>query len=203
VRHSSLEEESGNEMYILATQQPNWWGAVDLVVRSSLPPASLSGGVRAAIRSVDADLPASDFQTLGDIVDRAVSPRRFILLLIEAFAFTALVLASLGIYGVLSYTVSRRTQELGIRMALGASARMLQGRVVARTLMMAAIGVAIGWVGALALSRLIGSLLFGVAAVDPLTYAGVTLLLLGIAALAGYFPARRASRIDPMKVLTA
>jgi len=203
VRHSSLEEQAGNEMYILATQEPNWWGAVEMVVRSPLPPESLAGGVRAAIRSVDGDLPASDFQTLEDIVDRAVSPRRFILLIIQGFAVTALLLASLGIYGVLSYSVSQRTQEMGIRMALGASRRQLQAQVVARTLLMASIGVVIGWVGALALSRVMGSLLFGVGSTDPLTYAGVTVLLIAIAALAGYVPARRASRVDPMKALTA
>jgi predicted lysophospholipase L1 biosynthesis ABC-type transport system permease subunit len=203
VRHSSLEEQAGNEMYILATQQPGWWGAVGLVVRSPLPPELLAGGVRAAIRSVDPDLPASDSQTLQDIVDRAVSPRRFILLIIQGFAVTALLLASLGIYGVLSYSVSQRTREMGIRMALGASRRRLQAQVVARTLVMASIGVVIGWLGALALSRVMGSLLYGVGTTDPLTYAGVTVLLIAIAALAGYVPARRAAHVDPMKVLTA
>lgn len=203
VRHSSLEEEAGNEMYLLVTQNPNWWGAVELVVRSPLPPESLAGGVRAAIREVDPDLPASDFQTLGDIVDRSVSSRRFTLLLIQAFALTALLLASLGIYGVLSYTVSQRTREVGIRMALGAQAARVRRQVVARTLTLAAIGVGVGCIGALALSRLIASLLYGVAPTDALTYVGVTVLLLGIATLAGYFPARRASKVDPMTVLTS
>ena len=158
--------------------------------------------MRAAIRGVDPSLPASDFQTLGDIVTRAVSPRRFILLLIEAFAFTALALASLGIYGVLSYSVSQRTQEMGIRMALGAQASQMQRQVVVRTLALAAGGVVIGWVGAFALSQLIASLLFGIEPTDPTTFIAVTVLLMGIAALAGYFPARRASRIDPMTVLS-
>ncbi len=203
VRHSSLEEVSGNEMYILVTQQPFWWGAVELVARSSLPPESLAGGVRAAIRAVDPDLPASDFQTLGDIVDRSVSPRRFILLLIQAFALTAAVLASLGIYGVLSYSVSQRTREMGIRMALGAQASQMRRQVVVRTLVLAAVGVAIGCAAALAASRLVASLLYEIEATDPMTFAGVTVLLLAIAAMAGYFPARRASRIDPMAVLTS
>jgi len=203
VRHNSLEEASSNEMYILATQQAFWWGAVELVARSPLPPESLAGSVRAAIRAVDPNLPASDFKALGEIVDRAVSPRRFILLLIEAFAFSALALASLGIYGVLSYSVSQRTREMGIRMALGAQAAQMKRQVVARTLMLASVGVVIGWVGALALSRLVASLLYGVEATDLMTYAGVTILLIGIALLAGYFPARRASRVDPMTVLTS
>jgi predicted permease len=203
VRHSSLEEEAGNEMYILVSQQPTWWGAVELVVRSSLPPESLVGGVRAAIRAADADLPASDFQSLNDIVDRAVSPRRFILLLIESFAFAALLLASFGIYGVLSYSVSQRTREMAIRMALGAPAAGLRRQVVGRTLALTGAGIAIGWAGAWLLSRMVASLLYGVSATDPATYGGVALLLALIAALAGYFPARRASRIDPMAVLTA
>ncbi len=202
VRHSSLEEESGNEMYILVTQQPFWWGAVELVARSPLPPEALVGGVRAAVRAVDPNLPVSDFQTLSEIVDRAVSPRRFILLLIQTFAVTALALASLGIYGVLSYSVSQRTQEMGIRMALGAQAAQIRRQVVARTLALAAVGVVIGWIGAFSLSQLIASLLFGVEPTDPTTFVGVTVLLLAIATLAGYFPARRASRIDPMTVLT-
>lgn len=203
VRHSSLEEESSNEMYILVNQQPFWWGAVELVARSPLPPEFVAGSVRAAIRAVDPNLPASDFRTLGEIVDRAVSPRRFILLLIQAFAFTALVLASLGIYGVLSYSVSQRTQEMGIRMALGAQAAQMQRQVVARTLALAVVGVAIGCLGALVLSRLITSLLYGIEATDPVTFVGVIALLLAIAAMAGYLPARRAARIDPMSVLTS
>ena len=202
VRHSSLEQEAFNEMYMPITQQRDW-GSLELVVRSPLPPESLAAGVRTALRGVDADMPTAEFQTLGTIVDRSVSPRRFILMLIEAFAATALVLASLGIYGVLSYTVSRRTQEMGIRMALGASGAQMQRQVVVRTLMLAGIGIAIGWIGAFLLARLIGSLLYGVEPTDPATFASVTVLLGVIAAAAGYLPARRASKIDPMSVLTS
>jgi ABC-type antimicrobial peptide transport system permease subunit len=163
----------------------------------------LVAGVRAALRSTDADMPTTDFQTLGDIVDRSVSPRRFTLMLIEAFAVTALVLASLGIYGVLSYTVSRRTQEMGIRMALGASGAQLKRQVVIRTLVLAGIGIVIGWIGAFSLSRLMDSLLYGVEPNDPSTFIAVTVLLVVIAGVAGYAPARRASKIDPMSVLTS
>lgn len=202
VRHSSLEEASSNEMYILATQQPSWWGAVELVARTSLPPAAVASSVRAAIRTVDPNLPASDFQTLSDIVERSVSPRRFTLLLVQTFAFMALLLASLGIYGVLSYSVSQRTKEIGIRMALGAEATHMRRQVLGRTLTMTSIGIAIGFVGAFGLGNVIASLLYGVDPIDPVTYGAVSLILLSIATVAGYLPARRASRVDPMTALT-
>jgi ABC-type antimicrobial peptide transport system permease subunit len=188
-------------MYILVTQQPTWWGAVELVARTSLPSEAVAPAVRRAIRGVDPNLPASDFQTLSDIVERSVSPRRFTLLLVQAFAFIAIVLASLGIYGVLSYTVSQQTREIGIRMALGADAAHMQRRVLGRTLMMAAVGIGIGIVGAFALANVVASMLYGVEPHDPTTFAGVAVLLVIVATLAGYFPARRASRVEPMKAL--
>jgi len=201
VRHSSLEEDSSNEMYILVTQQPFWWGAVELVARTTLPPTAMAATVRNAIRQVDPNLPASEFQTLDEIVDRSVSPRRFTLLLVQAFGLIALVLSSLGIYGVLSYTVSQRTKEIGIRIALGASAAHMRSKVLGRTLAMAAVGILVGFVGAFALANVIASLLYGVEPNDPATFAGVAALLVVIAAFAGYLPARRASRVDPMRAL--
>jgi ABC-type antimicrobial peptide transport system permease subunit len=200
VRHSSLEEEAGNEMYMNIRQQQDW-GAIDAVVRTKLPLESLAPGIRAALRSLDPTLPTGDFQTLGQIVDRAVSPRRFILLLLAAFTAVALFLASLGIYGVVSYSVSQRTQEIGIRMALGASAGSVRWRVLNKTLTLASIGIAIGAAGSFAVARLLGSLLYGVAPTDPLTFAAMMVVLTLIALLAGYVPARRASRIEPMSVL--
>jgi predicted permease len=200
VRHSSLEEEAGNEMYMNIRQQGDW-GAIDVVVRTKLPVESIAPGIQAALRSLDPTLPTSDFQTLDQIVDRAVSPRRFVLLLLGAFTAVALLLASLGIYGVVSYSVNQRTQEIGIRMALGASARSVRWRVLRKTLALAAIGIAIGAVGSFAMARLIGALLYGVAPTDPLTFAAMMVVLTLIALLAGYLPARRASRIDPMSVL--
>ncbi len=200
VRHSSLEEESGLEMYIPVTQQRDW-GAIDIVVRTKLPMESLAPAIRAALREADPNLPTGDFQTLGQIVDRAVSPRRFIVLLLGAFAVTALLLASLGIYGVVSYSVNQRTQEIGIRMALGASAASVRWDVITRTLLLAFLGVAIGVVGSFALARLMSSLLYGVTPSDPPTFGAMVVLLALIAVLAGYLPARRASRIAPMSVL--
>jgi ABC-type lipoprotein release transport system permease subunit len=200
VRHSSLEEEAGLEMYMPIRQQSNW-ASLELVVRTNLPPESVAPGVRTALRAVDPRLPTSDYQTLDQIVDRSVSPRRFILLLIGAFAVTALLLASIGIYGVVSYSVSQQTQEIGIRMAMGASAAQVQGRIVVKTLILTSVGILVGMVGAFMVSRLMASLLYGVGPTDPLTFVAMTLLLTLISVLAGHLPARRASRIDPMSVL--
>jgi ABC-type antimicrobial peptide transport system permease subunit len=182
-------------------RQQGDWGAIDVVVRTKLPVETIAPGIRAALRSLDPTLPTGDFQTLGQIVDRAVSPRRFVLLLLGAFTAVALLLASLGIYGVVSYSVNQRTQEIGIRMALGASAANVRWRVLKRTLVLASIGVAIGAMGSFAMARVIGSLLYGVTAADPLTFVAMMVVLAAIALLAGYVPARRASRIDPMSVL--
>jgi predicted permease len=200
VRHGALEEEAGLEMYMPITQQTDW-GSLELVVRTKKEPELLAADVRAALRAVDPDLPTGEFQTLGQIVDRAVSPRRFILLLIGAFAATALLLASLGIYGVVSYSVSQRAQEIGIRIALGASATQVQRRILVNTLALTAAGILIGTLASLGLSRLMASLLYDVSPTDPLTFVAMILLLIVISALAGHLPARRASRIDPMSVL--
>jgi predicted permease len=200
VRHSALEEEAGNEMYFPISQQRDF-GSLDLVVRGQLPPEALASSVQAALREADPTLPVLDYQRLSDIVDRAVSPRRFILYLLGGFAVSAVLLVSLGIYGVLSYSVRQRTHEIGIRRALGESATQVQGRVVGRTLALATIGILLGGVGSTALSGLIASLLYGVSPTDPLAFAAMVALLLLISAMAGYVPARRASRIDPLVAL--
>jgi len=137
----------------------------------------------------------------GDGVDHAVSPRRFFVLLVGVFAGLGLFLASLGIYGVISYSVTQRTQEIGIRMALGATRGRVQLGVIAKTIGMAAIGIAIGAVASVGVSSLIASLLFGTTPTDPPTFAAIVLLLVIVALLAGYIPARRASRINPMVAL--
>jgi len=199
VRHKFLEEDSGIEMYFPMGQQG--WPTLEMVVRSRLPVETLLGPVGEAIRATDPAMPTGDFRTLSSIVDRAVSPRRFTLLLLVGFAGTALLLAALGIYGVLSYTVNQRVPEIGIRMALGESSGQVLGRVVARTMALAGVGAALGIGGSLALSRLMASLLYGVEATDAWTFLSMTAVLLSVSALAGYFPARRASRTDPMVAL--
>jgi predicted permease len=202
VRHLALEQSSGNEMYIPIPQcgsQPS----ADLVVRSTLPAPQLAVAIRAKLQPLAANLPGNDFRTLQQIVDRSVSPRRFLVLLLGGFAAFALVLASLGIYGLISYSVNQRTQEIGIRMALGASARDVQGGIIRQTLKLAAIGIVLGTIASWIMAQSAAGLLFGVTARDPGTFLAMLLVLTIVAIVAGYLPARRASRIDPMVALRA
>ncbi len=200
VRHEALEKAGGPEMY-LPMRQTGDYAAMQLVVRTALPPDSLAAGIRTALRPIDPNLPVREFVTFQDLVDRAVSPRRFLVLLLAGFAAFALILASLGIYAVISFSVSQREQEIGIRMALGASATDLQRRIVLRTLGLAALGLALGMAGSRVLSSALGSLLFGITTGDPVTFIEVGTLLIAVAAIAGYIPAWKASRIDPMVAL--
>ncbi len=202
VRHMALEKGAGAEMYLNIRQCPDY-GSWDLTVRSTLPLSVLSSRVESTLRPIAPDLPNSSMQPLTQLVDRAVSPRRFIVLLLAAFASFALTLASLGIYGLISYSVNRRTQEIGVRMALGASTFNVQSSIVSRTLALAAAGLLVGVAISSGLARAVRSLLFGVGAGDPLTFLGAALVLMSIAVLAGYLPARRASKIDPMICLRA
>ena len=173
----------------------------ELVVRSDLPAGTLAGSVQAALRAVNPEEPAYALEPLDGIVDHAVSPRRFLLVLVMSFAGLGLVLASLGIYGVISYSVAQRTQEIGIRMALGASTGRVQMDVMTKTLRLAAMGIAAGTIVSFAMAKGIAALLFGTAPTDAVTYAAVVFSLGAVALLAGYLPARRASRIDPMQAL--
>jgi predicted permease len=200
VRHMALEEGSGNEFYIPIRQTQDY-GSVDLVVRTSLPTPELASRLREALRPIEPNLPTANLRTLQTLVDRAASPRKFVVILLGGFAGFALVLASLGIYAVISYSVSQRTQEIGIRMALGASAQILQKSILLQTLGLAGIGILIGVIASWALARTLSGLLFGVTSSDPVTFAAMLVILTGVAALAGYLPARRASRIDPMHAL--
>jgi len=202
VRHLALEQGAGLEMYI-PIRQIDDFSSVDLVVRSRLPLAELAPAVRAALKPIEPNLPGNDFRPLQQLVDKAVSPRRFVVLLLAGFAAFALILASLGIYGVVSYSVNQRTQEIGIRMALGASAVDLQVRVLLQTLALAAAGMLLGLAGSWTLARALHGFLFGVTSTDPVTFVGMLIVLTSVAVVAGYLPARRASRIDPMVALRA
>lgn len=202
VRHLALEQRSGNEMYI-PLRQCGDLPSTDLVVRSSHATAPLVAAVRETLTPLSPNLPGNAVRTLQQLVDKSVSPRRFVVLMLGAFAVFALILASLGIYGLISYSVNQRTQEIGIRMALGASARDVQRRIVFQTLRLAAIGLAIGIVASWSLAQFLGGLLFGVTATDPVTFLGMLIVLTIVATLAGYLPARRASRIDPLTALRA
>ena len=200
VRHQALEKESGLELYPPYAQFP-YFGTLAMVVRSRVPATALAPRVQAALRAADPMLPVADYQTLDSVVDRSVSPRRFVLMVLGAFAGTALLLAALGIYAVLSYSVSQRIREIGIRMALGESAGSVRQRVVARTLLLAGAGVVMGGAVSFGATRLIRSLLYGVGPADVLSFTGAALVLVAVSALAGFLPAMRASRTDPMVAL--
>ena len=200
VHHGGPERLGGSEMY-LPMRQTGDYAAMELVVRTALPPDSLAVGIRMALRPIDPNLPVSEFQTLQELVDKAVSPRRFLVILLTGFAGFALLLVSLGIYALISYSVNQRTKEIGICMALGASSGRVQLEVLTKTLRLALTGVALGTLGSFALGKWIESLLFGTTPTDPAVFSGVSLLLCAVALVAAYVPARRASRIDPMQAL--
>ncbi|HKX28895.1 MAG TPA: ABC transporter permease, partial [Blastocatellia bacterium] len=200
VRHLALEQESGCEMY-LPIRQTNDYASVDLVVRGTISASSLSPGIRDALRSIDQTLPVHEFRALQEIVDRSVSPRRLIVLLLAGFAGFALILASLGIYGVISYSVNQRRQEIGIRLALGASTTNLQTLILKQTIKLAAAGMILGIIACWILGRMLRGLLFGVTPSDSVTFAAALAILIVVAMLAGYLPARRASRLDPVRAL--
>lgn len=200
VRHQALDQGSGLEAYIPYTQISDY-GTLAMVVRSRVPAAALAQSVKSTLNAVDPSLPVADYQSLEAVVDRAVSPRRFILMVLGGFAGAALLLAALGIYAVLSYSVSQRVREIGIRMALGESGGSVRRRVVGRTMLLAATGVLIGAVVSFGASRLLQSLLYGVGPTDPLSFMGTAVLLVGVSAIAGFLPALRASRTDPIVAL--
>jgi len=200
VHHGGPERLGGNEMY-LPMRQTGDYAAMKLVVRTALPPSSLAESIKTALRPIDPNLPVTEFQTLQGLVDKVVSPRRFLVVLLSGFAGFALLLASLGIYALISYSVNQRTKEIGIRMVLGANSWLVRRGVLTKTLRLALAGVALGTLGSFALSRWIESLLFGTTPTNPAVYSGVSLLLCVVALVAAYVPARRASRIEPLQAL--
>jgi predicted permease len=202
VRHRALEQNSGCELYFPVSQWDES-GAEYLVIRTQLPPAAIASTIRTALHPIAPELSTNEFKTLQELVDKAVSPRRFVVLLLAGFSAFALILAALGIYAVISYSVSQRSAELGIRMALGASPSELRARIMLQTLRLAGLGMLIGGITSWILARTLNSLLFGVTVTDPPTFAGMLIALAAVAGLAGYLPSLRVSRIDPMAALRA
>ncbi len=188
-----------NRAYLDSPTPP--FAYLTLVVRAGLDPAALTPAIRGAIHSLDANIPLSEIQTMDHVVGEANGQSRFYLILLGAFATVALVLAGVGIYGVMSYSVSRRTHEIGVRMALGAQGRDVLKLVVFQGIVQALSGVAVGLAGALALGRLMTGLLYGTQPTDPATFAAVVLVLSAVAVAASYIPARRAAKVDPMVAL--
>jgi predicted permease len=201
VHESSVEGNPGWQMYLSGAASQFGPEGAQLVVRSKVPPESLASSVMSTLRDINPAQPAVEFRPIQRLVDHVVSPRRFFVWLVGVFAALGLILASLGIYGVISYSVTQRTQEIGIRMALGASQARVQVGVIGKTLLLASIGIATGTVASFMISNLMASLLFGTTARDRGTFLCMILLLLLVSVLAGYIPARRASRIHPMIAL--
>jgi ABC-type antimicrobial peptide transport system permease subunit len=200
VRESSLEQASSPAMFVPMTQNSDAEGAT-LVVRTKLKPDALSSSVLATLRSLNPSQPATEFRSLQFLVDHSISPRRFFVQLVAAFAALGVLLAALGIYGVISYSVTQKTQEIGVRMALGASASRVQREILTSTLRLALAGILLGTAASFAAAKLIATLLFATSPRDPLTFVWMVTVLLAVALISGYVPARRASRIDPMVAL--
>ncbi|MBD0372276.1 MAG: ABC transporter permease [Pyrinomonadaceae bacterium] len=203
VKGSSLDVASEAMVYApyYQSRREGWSNTLMLAVRTSSAPESMTASIRKEIYAIDPDQPVSDVATMEERLNQSLSQPRFSATLLGMFAVVALLLAAVGIYGVMSYLVTQRTHEIGIRMALGASARDILKMVVGHGMMLTLIGVGCGLVAAFLLTRFLASLLFEVSSFDPLTYAGVSLLLLLVAFIACYIPARRATRVDPMVAL--
>jgi putative ABC transport system permease protein len=200
VKPSALDaEDDALQLYVPHAQDPS--NVMSLVIRTKGEPTTLTAAVRREVLALDRDQPVYDVKTMEDVVAAAVAPRRAPMLLFSVFASVALLLAAVGIYGVISYSVTRRTHEIGIRMALGAQTKDVLKMVVGRGMALTLIGISIGLVAAFALTRVMSSLLFNVSATDPLTFAVVAVLLAAVALVASYIPARRATKIDPMVAL--
>jgi putative ABC transport system permease protein len=199
VRSAELREEAPPEFYFTTKQSP--LDQMTLVVRSTVDPASLAPSLRQAVAEVNKSVPLSDIQTMEHIVSESVTQPRFNLFLLGLFSGIALLLSAAGIYGVTAYTVTQRTQELGIRLALGAQVRDILKMILAQGMIVIGIGLVIGLAAAVALTRLMRSLLFGIGENDLVTFGAITLVLLLVALAACYIPARRAAKVDPLIAL--
>jgi predicted permease len=200
VRHGTLEHAFTNEVYFPMRQFPDY-GAVNLVVRTSLPLPQLAVSTRTALGPMAPEAARQLWRPLQSLIDKVASPRRFVVLLLGGFTAFALALAALGIYALVSYGVNQRTQEIGIRLALGAPVGAVRAEILRGTLMLAGIGMVAGAAGAAMLVPSLRGMLFGIGWADPLSFVGAMAVLVAVAMCAGYFPARRASRVDPSVAL--
>jgi len=196
----SLTGQGGAQIYVPNAQAQ--WNLMGLVIRTAGDPAAFAATLRHEVQALDKDQPIYNVRTMDDVVANSLGTRRVSMQLLTVFAIAALLLAAIGIYGVMAYSVTQRTQEIGIRMALGAQKWDVLRLVVRQGMTLAAIGVVVGLVGALGLTRVISNLLFGVGASDPTTFIGISLLLIAVAFVACYLPARRAAKLDPVIALT-
>ena len=201
MRYRTLEEPSRVGVYWPLLQSP--WPAQTFVLRTAAPPATLRAAVEREIQSVDPDQPVYAVRTMNEVMAASIARRRLATILIGAFAAVALLLATVGVYGLTAYAVAERSQELGIRMALGANPRAVVASVVGHSVLIASAGVGAGLIAATALARLVSSMLFNTTPADPATFGAVAALLLATASAASYLPARRAARIDPAVTLRA
>jgi putative ABC transport system permease protein len=199
VKQYGLDRPTTAQTYEPYLQTP--FSSMTLIVRTEGNPASLSAAIRSQVLAVDKDQPVSRIRLLDQVVSDSVAKQRFSMTLLGVFAVLALILAAVGLYGVMSYAVTQRTHEIGIRMALGASARDVLKLVIGQGMMLALIGIGIGLVASFGLTRLMASLLFGVSATDPVTFAVISVVLTGVALGACFVPARRALKVDPMVAL--
>jgi putative ABC transport system permease protein len=199
VKFSSLSTPKFEEMYLPHKQNP--WMAMTIVVRSSSATEPLVSAVREKITELDPDLPLTGIQPMEKVVSVSMGQPRLITVLVGGFAAFALLLAAVGIYGVMAYSASQRSHELGIRMALGAAPQDIFRLVLGQGMRLVLTRIALGFLGCLALTRLLATLLFGTSANDPLTFTAVASILVGVALAASYIPARRATRVDPLVAL--
>jgi putative ABC transport system permease protein len=200
-RHLSLDAAPDEEVYTSYLQAP-FWNAMTLTVRTAgSDPLGTARPVQELIRAIDKDQPVSKIRSMDDVMGASVAGPRFRTLLLGMFGLSALSLGAIGIYGVMSYSVSQRTREIGIRIALGAGRPQVTHMVLRQGLVLTLIGLGIGLVGAISLTHLLSTMLYDVRPTDPLTFVGVTLVLTVVSLLANYLPARRATRIDPIVAL--
>jgi putative ABC transport system permease protein len=200
VRQFELVADPKPQMY-LSYVQAGFFAPRHLVVSTNVDPLSLSATVRRTVWDIDKDQPVSNISTMENVLSESIAKQRFSMLLLGIFATLALVLAAVGIYGVMSYSVAQRAHEIGIRMALGAQRMDVLKLVVGQGLKLVLVGVALGLIAAFILTRVMSSLLFGISATDPITFIAISLVLISVALLASFIPARRATRVDPMIAL--